>query len=343
MLAPKYLDLYLPIKIELEKQGHEIFYIEDETPSFYPYYRRGVIKDAIYKILHLFRNLDRNYKIFWDKIIEEKKVLSEKYDLFFCVNGTSLHPYFIKILEENNPGIYKSLYLWDTNKYYDFERFVPYFNKCYTFDIEDAKELEINYLPIYYKKAHNHPNEIYDAFCIGTLHDNRLQILQNISDQMDSFGLSYCFRIVYKPLGFSLRNAILYLSSIFFGNHEQKEELEYKFGRKRSRLLTSKVVPIDEYNDLMSKSRVVIDTDRENQKGLTPRLVWAIAMGKTIITTNKNVRNNPYCPNANVWIINRKDPIVTKEMFISSGETKVEEKIYGLEISNWVQNFIACN
>ena len=108
MLAPKYLDLYLPIKIELEKQGHEIFYIEDETPSFYPYYRRGVIKDAIYKILHLFRNLDRNYKIFWDKIIEEKKVLSEKYDLFFCVNGTSLHPYFIKILEENNPGIYKS-------------------------------------------------------------------------------------------------------------------------------------------------------------------------------------------------------------------------------------------
>ncbi len=46
----------------------------------------------------------------------------------------------------------------------------------------------------------------------------------------------------------------------------------------------------DDYNTIMEESECVLDIDRPMQTALTPRLVWALAAGKKIITSNQNYR-----------------------------------------------------
>ena len=138
----------------------------------------------------------------------------------------------------------------------------------------------------------------------------------------------------------TVKNTLLYYLSYLFETETTRIETEYKMGKRRDALLTTSVIPLDEYNRLMSQSRVIIDTDRESQNGLTPRLVWAIASGKTIITTNKNLKGNPYCPKTGFWIIDRENPIIEKEMFLADSRRSVDNKVKELELANWVKFFI---
>lgn len=230
------------------------------------------------------------------------------------------------------------LYLWDTNKYYDFERFVHFFDKCYTFDLEDAQIMNIGYLPFYYVDNKDDVNEEFDAFCIGTLHDNRLSILKNIASQLDALSSSYFFKVVYSPIKLTFKNIILFSISSLFRDKTSIREMKYKLGLLSDDLLTTQRYSLQEYNSLMKKSRVIIDTDRESQAGLTPRLVWAIALGKTIITTNKRFLDNPYCPQKGIWIIDRDNPVIKRDMLVSN-DSDVDLKVKELEIGKWVKKF----
>lgn len=341
-LAPKYMGLYEPIKIKLEENGHNVVYIEDITPSFYPYYRRNGLRDIIYKTVHVFRNLDKKYEDFWNKIILEHNLLDTRFDLFFCINGTSLHPYFLDRIIKKNPDMRRTLYIWDTNKYYNFEWYLHYFNNAFTFDKSDARELSINYLPFYYVQRDNcNYNLKYDAFCIGSLHDGRLAILDSISKQMDKLGLKYYFKIVYLPIPNKLLSRITLKLRSLIEDGATIQEREYKMGLRKHSLLTTTPYSIDEFNSLMLQSKVIIDTDRETQLGLTPRLVWALANGKSVITTNVNLKNSVYCPKDKIWFIDRNNPQLTPKIFENlDGTTCVNEQIKQLEINNWITNFV---
>lgn len=340
-LAPTYIDLYLPIKKNLEQRGNEVIFIEDKTPCFYPYYRRNRLKNCIYNIIHIFRNLDKKYKEYWDEIINENQLFKNHFDLFFCINGTSLHSYFINKIVEHNPNIYKTLYLWDTNRYYNFENNLAYFDKVYTFDKSDAKTLGIGYLPFYYIENNNTAIKKYDAFCIGSLHDNRLEILDLISKQMDSMNLSYIFKVIVIPIEKNIKNKIKYYLCLLFENKSKRKEMKYRMGLTHHKLISNTFVSIPEFNKLMNQSKVIIDTDRESQVGLTPRLVWALANGQTIITTNTNIELNEYCPKDKIWLIDRKNPIISLEMFqIKENNVKQNSKITNLEINSWILHFL---
>lgn len=342
LLAPTYMDLYLPIKENLEKLGNEVTFIEDKTPSFYPYYRRKFLKNIICHTIYFFRNIDKEYKKYWDVVIRDNDLLNKCFDVFFCINGTSLHPYFIDKIIKKNSYIHKSLYLWDTNKCYDFENNITYFDKVYTFDKRDAETLGVNYLPFYYVESSNHSAKInYDAFCIGSLHDNRLGILDSISKQMDTMNLSYIFKVVIIPIENNIINRIKYLFVCLFESESKRMEMKYRMGMIQHKLLSTEYYPIQEFNKLMDQSKVIIDTDREAQSGLTPRLVWALANGKTVITTNSNINLNEYCSEDNIWIIDRRNPIILKGMFqVNKNGVNPNSKIKNLEIKRWLLNFL---
>lgn len=342
-IAPNYMRLNEPIKKVMEDLGHNVLYIEDITPSFYPHYRRKGINSVLYKFFHIFRNLDSEYVKFWENLINKYHLMDMHFDLLFCINGTSLHPYFFEKIKENNPNILKTLYIWDTNKYYNFEWYLKYFDRAFTFDKSDAEELNIKYLPFYYVKNEQICEDIkYDAFCIGSLHDGRLQILDKLSEQMDKMNLNYLFKVVYTPIKSTFFNQVVRLYKKIFDDKISFIEREYKMGTKNHRFLTTKPYPIDEFNKLMSQSRVIIDTDRQSQVGLTPRLVWAIANGKSVITTNENIAYSEYCPSDRIWKIDRENPIISNYMFEVDQKSNITTiSIDQLEIYNWITNFIS--
>ena len=65
-----------------------------------------------------------------------------------------------------------------------------------------------------------------------------------------------------------------------------KEQLE----DNNDNLFIEYPINADDYNTIMEESECVLDIDRPMQTALTPRLVWALAAGKKIITSNQNYR-----------------------------------------------------
>lgn len=342
-IAPNYMGLSGPIKQIMEELGHDVCFIEDITPSFYPYYRRRGVQRLLYNIILSFKNVDRKFINYWDDVISRFNLMDRHFDLLFCINGTSLHSYFFDKVIQINPTIKKVLYIWDTNKYYNFDWYLKYFDKAFTFDKSDAKELNIQYLPFYYIRNNNFNNKFkYDAFCIGSLHDGRLQILDMIASQLDKMNLNYLFKVVYTPIDNTLLNRLILYFRRLFDSELSIIEREYKMGIRTHKFLSNTPTSINDYNQLMSQSRVIIDTDRQSQVGLTPRLVWAIASGKSIITTNSNVKNCLYCPTDRIWIIDRESPIIFKSMFEERQfSEEFNTNIKKLEIQNWITNFLS--
>lgn len=341
-LAPNYLGLHEPIICGLKEKGHRVVYVEDKLLPFYPYFRRNRINSILYNIIHFFRNTKKLYNEYWQYIIEIHSLKEYQFDVFFCINGTSLHSCFFSFISTHYPCIKKSLYLWDTNEHYDFSRNVYFFDKVFTFDRNDAQRLGVNYLPFYFfnsLKQSGNDNIKYDAFCIGTLHDNRLAVLEKIARQMDDLGLTYLFKVVCQTKTPSMMDFFIYYLRYFVDSKFQREERKYRLGLKTNKFLTSNIYTIEEYTNLMCQCKVVIDTDKPSQSGLTPRFVWALALGKRIITSNSHVEADPYCPEGSVVVFNRDNPIVTKDMF-NDENVIISPLIKDLNLASWLDNFI---
>lgn len=340
-LAPTYLGLYKPIYNEMKTNGNDVFYLEDKL---LPYDNFGKEHKPLYsKIIYrlkFMKGADFYYEKYWQILFKEKKMLNNIFDILFVINGTSFHPVLIDNLKKQNPTLKTSLYIWDTCKYYDFARNIPFFDNVFSFDREDAKLYGLKYLPIYcpYFKYNPDNTNYYDAFCIGAYHDGRFDILKSIASQLDSLGLTYLFKVVLFRQEPSWKFKIKKLFHII--SQDDIKQYEFAIGMRSDEILINESVPVREYIKLLLQSQVVIDTDRESQTGLTPRLVWAIMAGKRVITTNAKLLDDPYCIGCDIIVIDRNKPVIRKEMFSYVKRTP-SAKLRSLYLKEWVENFIS--
>lgn len=94
--------------------------------------------------------------------------------------------------------------------------------------------------------------------------------------------------------------------------------------------------PIDETNNIIARSECILDTDIDYQAGPTPRLIWALALGKKVVTTNKNIVKIPFYNNKNIFIIDRRNPIINPN-FITSKADDMSSVMEKYRIDNWVK------
>lgn len=99
-------------------------------------------------------------------------------------------------------------------------------------------------------------------------------------------------------------------------------------------------IDINRVNEIMLASKCVLDTDRETQTGTTPRLIWALALGKKVITTNKNVRRMPFYNPQYISIIDRENPQLDWNFIEADLPHVINPEIEKLRIDLWVKNFI---
>lgn len=92
----------------------------------------------------------------------------------------------------------------------------------------------------------------------------------------------------------------------------------------------------------MLQSRCILDTDRESQSGTTPRLIWALAMGKKVITTNKNITRMSFYDKEKILIIDRRNPVLDMN-FINSpvSGTCMSKDLQNVRIDNWCKSIIS--
>ena len=323
---------------EMKRQGHDISIIKDRVLP----YESGFNNTPLFRrIKNRFHNQEEIKKKYWNSYFNSNlHILEKKHDICLCINGYSLAPLFFEKMKKRNPEMKFILYLWDSLNFFDFKRNFNYFDKIYSFDYEDGKSNpSIDFLPFYWISPTNiNGDNKYHMTSVGSNHCNRLYITEKIAKQLDEWGLSYKFKIVDSCNGkFSLKLLLNLFRSYLINDYANVKEIKAHLGYIDSPLLTKNAISIEETINLIANSECVLDTDNEIQAGPTPRLLWAMALGKKIVTTNRHVINMPFYNKCSIFIIDRKKPCLDYSFInndISDSDTSFFEKY---RIDNWVK------
>lgn len=342
LLAHPYLDLYTIIVEELIKQGHSVTVLKECKIPGDPYYKC----QNKYKRKFLIWKWKKQKKAekYWIKKFKLCE-LNRKYDLLFVIQGCTFHPILLQHLKIYNPEIKTSLYIWDTNRMYDFFRNVRYFENVYSFDLKDVELDEsgkVKFLPFFWSsgilKYDNLP-VVYDISSIGTNHDGRYFIYKKLIRIFKEENISFYVKLILSCTKWNLKDYLLYFNALLQKNSKIIELLRLKNGTLSPDFLEHKLYSPDDLCRIMAQSKAILDTDNELQYGTTPRLIWALALNKQIYTTNKNVKEFPFYDESYVHIIDRNNPVIDLSL-MSSDCNESRNKVEYLRIDNWIQNFI---
>lgn len=318
-LTPFYYDLHVPILNELKRQGHDVFCVEDKKQRFdYRFKEINPLIKASFKLMNCFSNQNRRL---WQRLIINKPEYQEHYDLFLCINGISFHPVLLDHLRKKNPQIRSVLYLWDSSSFYDYLQYKSCFDKILTFDWADAmNNPSIGLLPAYWYPTPVLPIK-YDLSMVGSDHDGRFDFVSNIYRQVENEGLSSFLKVVIpKP-------------------EKPQEILDYN--RKLSApYATSEAFSIEQVLTVIDESRCILDTDRPTQTGATQRVIWALARGKKIISTNTNLKFMPFYHPEQIRFINRETPVLDMDFIKNDASFDVDDDLIQLRIDKWVKTLI---
>lgn len=331
-IAFPYMNLYKDIIKEMEKQGHRVTFFEDKSI-------KGDVKNLTFsKWFGLRKILWKNrIKRYWQNAISANEILSCEYDVLFVLTGYSIDSIIIDHLININPKIKTVFYTWDTCNYYTFEKFLPLFDKSYTFDIEDSKkDPRWILLPIYHKckvpitrKSHK-----YDISIIGTNHDGRYSIVKRLLPQIKELGLKYYIRIVEIQSKVPLKLLMKYRLGLL--STYEEEEIKLLLGIERFEYLTRNIISYDEYEEVSNSSLCILDTHRDSQSGLTARFMWALACGKKIITTNPHALEYNFVNPSQVCVLGN-DLQIPKEFLLKQLTQDMLSYVDQFSLENWVK------
>lgn len=333
-LTSHYYDLYKPILAELKNRGHQVYLKEDkQLPADYNY--RNV--NCIVKLFCWFYRLGDSFLIrYWKRQIREDRAYSDAYDFFLCINGVSFHPFLLNHLKKNNPNIRSSLYVWDTSRLYNYFRYNNCFDKVFSFDYEDAScYKDVFFLPSYWTESNKKGIE-YQLSIIGSDHDDRLDIVSQVYKQMVDNNLSSFLKIVLKR---PVQPDTWYRRILH--NHEYKKALCDWAAKKELPYTTEKNFSVDEVIDVIDKSECILDTEMPIQTGASQRVIWALARGKKVISTNKNLEQMPFYDKKQIMFIDRKKPAIDVAFIKETIAPKNNPELLKLRIDNWIKILIS--
>jgi hypothetical protein len=338
-----YYDIYKPILREMQRQGHDVTIIEDNSiPNDLHADRlkgvRGRVKRLIGSIV-----FPKPQEKYWKGMLKEHPEINRFYDVLVCQPGLSFCPYLLHILKNNNPNIKSCVMVHDSASYYDFYFYKNLYDRVYTFDYKDALEIEgVRMLGAYWVPTEKKTVK-YDVVLIGSDHDDRFEIVNKVYPQLKAAGINSFIRIVsLKPEKKYSRYVRfrLFLSSLL---HNTPSKMEIWSQKMKQPFVTDKPIPVDQVNEIISSSKCILETDREGQSGVTLRDMWALASGKKIITTNHFLRGLPFYNAQQITFIDRNNPIIDIDFIKRDESFEINEQIISQRIDNWVARLLDFN
>lgn len=313
LIAPKYYDYHIKIINELESNGASItFYPEMVYPFFY----------------RLMRNISRYCK----KELEKKylndilkNIDDNAYDIFFLIRGEIVTTEFLEKLKLKLPHAKFVMYQWDSLKQNNYESKIKYFDCVQTFDMVDAKALNLTYLPLFYTDdyAFALKNEKkYDLAFFGSWHGDRLEVIKYIDKEFTKHGLIFKFHLYISKLSVvkSLLLGKITLRDLFF--------------------LKINTVDAKEINKVYKESRAVLDIELAIQNGLTIRTFEVLGSNTKLITTNSHIKEEIFYNPSNIMVIDRKDIQIDFDFFKLPME---ENDFFEYHIGRWLEKVLTIN
>lgn len=306
-IGPVFHDYHTAIIEKLKNAGAEV--------EFFPERKYGITFKLTNNLFNsrLALHQERHYR----EIL--KATMDRKYDYLFVIRGFMLPQIFIDAFRKRNSGARTIMYQWDSNRTNPFVHLINSFDKVYSFDFEDCENHpQITYLPLFYTDdvkqvaEQQRKHEEFDFFFLGSYFPERYAATIN-------------FRRYAEEKGWMLK-AFLYIPFTSY----IKERLK---GVKLDHSIVSfKHMPRQQYLEILSKSRVMVDVSNPRQTGLAMRIIEAFACGTKVLTNNYRLKEDKLYTPEYVAFFNDKMPEIDESFVVSRPKL---EKIGVVSIGEW--------
>ncbi|MDP4223360.1 MAG: hypothetical protein Q8868_08610 [Bacteroidota bacterium] len=256
-------------------------------------------------------------------------LLKNGYDYVLIRHGYQLEPAVVRQLRLANPDARFIGFHWDSLRpEYNYLPIIEYFDKVVSFDYKDCRDHSgINYLPLFYIDDYGNiednkqASRKIDVLFIGAWRDReRYDLVKITASICKRLGLRFYYYL-YSPL-------IEQFYSIKNHGVIQKEAKTRKLSHK-------------EIIELFSVTRAVIDFQNTFQTGLTMRCFETLAAGLKLITTNRNIINEPFFDKEFIYITDKKNLRLDYDFIKSTPKTTIRESIREYSLENYVYKLLA--
>jgi hypothetical protein len=319
-LSPSFFGYETAIKDKLVDLGASVFYIDDRPSN--SSITKGIIR--VHKDLAKY-SIDKYY----NRIAEE--IIDQEFDVVFLLNPEALPLTFLDVCKSRWPSAYYVMYMWDSikNRKHTLE-FLPYCDRVFTFEREDANTYGFNFKPLFYLDAYEAVREgyvadEYDLCFMGTAHSDRYGIAREVRDWCEEQGLR-CFFYFY----------IQGMSLYWFNKLKNKGLIPSMAEVSFEKMSFADVVRV------VGASRAVLDIQHPRQTGLTMRTLETLGAGKKLVTTNAHVKEYDFYDVRQVQVVDRLNPVDVLEVdFFRDVQCYVPlDKVNFCSIGNWLQEII---
>lgn len=314
-IGPKFHEYEVLIQNELELAGASVdFYAERSYKIDF------TIINNFFKS-HLANYQGRHY----NKIL--KSINNNEYDYLFVIRGYKLTENFLQTFKRINPKSQMIMYQWDSEKTNPFSHIINFFNKVNSFDFEDCKNYNIEYLPLFFTRditQYQNSSKTYefDFFFMGVFFEERYQALIKFKD--------YCFNNGYKLKPFLFMPFTTRLKYLLKGKKLDNSIISFKHMDRK------------EYLEILNKSKVMVDVSNPNQTGLSMRVIEAMAIGTKVLTNNLNLKKDKYIGhNSLVYFFNEKAVDLNFD-FINTTESVDSSKMI-FTLHHWLEKLFDKN
>lgn len=229
------------------------------------------------------------------------------------------------ILKQHIPHCKKlSLFLWNPVQNHDapsqkalrnIRLLRKNFEYLYTFDPEDAKQHQLQFIPQPYRdlNAASQPSTAdIDLYFIGS-DKGRLQQLIDIKQTAESLGLKCLFHITPSK--------------------------RYSYTPEQEKHLTRQHLSYAENIALARRAKCLVEVVQANQTGPTIRAIEAAFLGKKLITNRQHAENAATYTPATVWITAEVTAQGLEKFLAHPSSLHPTEVLAIHEIRSWVKNF----
>jgi len=312
VISPKFFGYETRIVKRLKELGSDVVWLDDR-PS-----------NSVYAKLVM-----RYFPFLYKKKINDyyKKSIKGLFTQILVINTESLSYKNMCYLKEETKAKKLILYMWDSLKNKNrWLSIINFFDKCLTFDPDDAKKYNLVFRPLFFTSDLNDsksPHVKYNISFIGTGHSDRVEIIEKIKQQCKILKLDYFFYLyLQSPL-------VYYLYKVIKLKRFKKIERQYFF---------YKPLEYNDYIDISESSNVIVDIEHPKQKGLTMRTFEVLGKEKKLITTNSSIKEYDFYNDVNICVIDRKNPVMDTQFFEKKYEKLPEQVYYKYSINGWLED-----
>ncbi|RAJ13166.1 hypothetical protein [Olleya aquimaris] len=240
-----------------------------------------------------------------------------KQDEVLIIRPDFLSDNFLKLIKKNTK-VFNAFYFDSAQRVSRKQDIIHYFDTVYSFDKIDVAKYNFKFITNYiFARSEVNQNPEYLFFNIsGNDDDYRFTQLENLGKYI-------------KSKGWSLK---------FLSFHPKKE----KAGRGIIDVI-DEIIYVDEAIDLIKKSKILVELQRNNQIGLSFRIFESLGLKKKLITSNTDVVNYDFYNPQNILVVD-PDNVVIPDEFVTTPYVEVPEDILEkYTIEHWVKRVFNLN